>query len=165
MASMTRHIVARLKGRAAAARGERGAELVEFAIIAPVMLFMMAGIIDFAVFFQSYQVTTNAAREGARLAMLPGYDNSGYATALARVDDYIAAAGVHGTYTKAVTPVTIDLGGGTTARGVQVTVTYTHTFSFVGGFVGLLSGTWNNSVTYTTGSVMRTEVQPAVVAP
>ena len=33
----------------------------------------MLGIIDFGFLFQRYEVVTNAAREGARVAILPGY--------------------------------------------------------------------------------------------
>lgn len=141
---------------------ERGAELVEFAIIIPVLLLLMLGIVDFAFLFHSFQVTTNAAREGARLAMLPGYETNGYSTALGRVDDYIVAAGAPGAYTRAVAPVQIDLGGGLMGSGVQVTVTYTHDFMFVGPVVGWVNGTLRDSVTYTTAATMRTELQPVV---
>ena len=140
-------------------RSERGAELVEFAIVMPVLLMLVAGIVDFAFLFHSYQVTTNAAREGARLAMLPGYDLNDYAAAKSRVDDYIRTAGASGAFTRAVAPATVDLGGGLTASGVQVSVTYTHTFMFIGPFVGLFSGTFNDTLTYTASSTMRTELQ------
>ncbi|MGH7900011.1 MAG: TadE/TadG family type IV pilus assembly protein, partial [Candidatus Binatia bacterium] len=52
---------------------ESGAELVEFAFVLPVLLLLIAAIADFAFLFQSYEVATNAVREGARLAVLPGY--------------------------------------------------------------------------------------------
>lgn len=143
-------------------RADCGAELVEFAIAAPVLLLLMAGIVDFALLFHSYEVTTNAAREGARLAVLPDYEANGYATALRRVDDYLAASGATGSFTRAVTPVAVDLGAGLVNGGVQVTVTYTHQFMFIGPFVGLINGTFNDSVTYTTSSAMRTEIQTLV---
>lgn len=138
---------------------ERGAELVEFAIAMPLLLVMMAGIVDFALLFHSFQVTTNAAREGARLAVLPGYNANGYATALARVDDFIDAGGASGTFTRTVVPAPVNIGGGLTQNGVIVTVTYTHDFIFVGPVVGLINGTFANSLTYTTSSAMRTELQ------
>ena len=56
--------------------GERGAALVEFALAVPLMLVVIAGIVDFGFVFQRYEVITNAAREGARLATLPGYDDA-----------------------------------------------------------------------------------------
>ena len=55
---------------------ERGAELVEFAFVFPTLLLVMLGIIDFGFLFQRYEVVTNAAREGARVAILPGYGDA-----------------------------------------------------------------------------------------
>ena len=54
-------------------RSERGAELVEFALILPLLLFIILGLVDFGFMFQRFEVVTNAAREGARIAVLPGY--------------------------------------------------------------------------------------------
>ena len=62
---------------------ERGAELIEFAIVLPVMLLIVMGIVDFGFMFQRYVVLTNAAMEGARVAVLPGYQT---ADVQARVD-------------------------------------------------------------------------------
>ena len=39
----------------------------------PTLLLVMLGIMDFGFLFQRYEVVTNAAREGARVAILPGY--------------------------------------------------------------------------------------------
>ena len=70
---------------------ERGAELVEFAFVFPTLLLVMLGIIDFGFLFQRYEVVTNAAREGARVAILPGYAD---ADVQARVNQYLSAAGL-----------------------------------------------------------------------
>ena len=53
---------------------ERGAEVIEFAIVLPLLLLVIFGIVDFGFLFQRYVVLTNAAMEGARVASLPGYD-------------------------------------------------------------------------------------------
>ena len=42
----------------------------------PTLLLVMLGIIDFGFLFQRYEVVTNAAREGARVAILPGYQTT-----------------------------------------------------------------------------------------
>ena len=39
----------------------------------PILLLVFAGIVDFALMFQRFLVVSNAAREGARIAVLPGY--------------------------------------------------------------------------------------------
>jgi Flp pilus assembly protein TadG len=146
-------------------RTESGAELVEFAMVLPVLLVVFVGVADFALLFHGYQVTTNAAREGARLAVLPGYDANGYATVRTRVTNYLAAGGARGTVVTNVTPVAINLGGGLTCSGVQVTLTYTHPFLLIGPVIGLINGTFGNTVTYQTVAQMRAEVQTAVGGP
>jgi Flp pilus assembly protein TadG len=47
---------------------ERGANLVEMALILPLLLLLLAAIADFGRAFNSYIVINNAAREGARYA-------------------------------------------------------------------------------------------------
>ena len=49
-------------------RGERGAALVEFAIVLPLLLMIVFGIIDFARAFYTQNNLTSAVREGARWA-------------------------------------------------------------------------------------------------
>ena len=65
----------------------------------PTLLLVMLGIIDFGFLFQRYEVVTNAAREGARVAILPGYAD---ADVQARVNQYLTAGGLTGTATVTV---------------------------------------------------------------
>ena len=51
---------------------ERGAVAVEFAIILPVLVILLFGIIQFALAFNRLQGLHAAAREGARIASIPG---------------------------------------------------------------------------------------------
>ncbi|MGI6621922.1 MAG: pilus assembly protein [Clostridiaceae bacterium] len=53
----------------------KGQSLVETAIILPVILLLVLGIIDFGLIFNNYILITNASREGARLAALGGSDS------------------------------------------------------------------------------------------
>ncbi len=56
------------------ARKEKGQSLVELAIILPLLLLILLGIIDFGRVFYSYVTITNASREGARYGALhPGW--------------------------------------------------------------------------------------------
>lgn len=48
-------------------RGERGSIAVEFAIIAPILLMLVFGILEFGFGYHAWDATQNAAREGARL--------------------------------------------------------------------------------------------------
>jgi Flp pilus assembly protein TadG len=140
-------------------RSESGAELVEFALVLPLLLVLIGGIADFAMLFQSYEVTTNAVREGARLAVLPGYALNNYATVRTRVANYLAAGGAAGSHQTTVAPVTLNLGNGLQGSGVQVTLTYTHSFLIIGPIIGLINGTFANTLTYRTTAQMRTEIQ------
>ena len=143
---------------------ERGAQLVEFALITPLLLLIIGGIADFGFLFQSFEVTTNAAREGARVAILPGYDTDadedGQPDAVvARVNAYIQTSNLLGSHTTEVDAEPIDLGAGVEASGVRVTVTYTQPMWIIGPIVGMMSGTFDTDITYRTAAVMRTEMQ------
>jgi Flp pilus assembly protein TadG len=50
------------------ASDERGVAVVEFALIMPVLILLVAGVIQFGIMYSQYQVLQGAAREGARCA-------------------------------------------------------------------------------------------------
>ena len=50
---------------------ERGAAIIETALTLPILLLVAVGIFEFGRAYQTWQVMTNAAREGARVAVLP----------------------------------------------------------------------------------------------
>jgi hypothetical protein len=54
-------------------RGERGAEIIEMALVTPIFLIIIAAMFDFGFLFRNWEVATNAAREGARIGLLPAY--------------------------------------------------------------------------------------------
>jgi Flp pilus assembly protein TadG len=82
------------------ANDRRGASAVEFAIVAPVFFLVVLGIIEFGRMVMVQQVITNAAREGARIAVL---DSATTARVTTRVNDYLSAARLRGA-TVTVTP-------------------------------------------------------------
>ena len=51
-------------------KNERGQAMVELALVLPVLLLLLMGIVEFCRVFHSYLVITNASREGARVAVL-----------------------------------------------------------------------------------------------
>ncbi len=53
-------------------RNRRGASAVEFAIVAPIFILLVFGMIEFGRMCMVQQLLTNASREGARLAVLDG---------------------------------------------------------------------------------------------
>jgi hypothetical protein len=52
--------------------GERGQNMIEFALVLPVLLLIMFGIIEFGRLLLFYAVTTTSAREGARYGAAAG---------------------------------------------------------------------------------------------
>jgi Flp pilus assembly protein TadG len=70
-----------------------GASAVEFAVVAPVFFLVVLGIIEFGRMVMVQQVITNAAREGARIAVL---DGSTTVKVTQRVNDYLSAARLSG---------------------------------------------------------------------
>jgi Flp pilus assembly protein TadG len=116
---------------------ERGAEVVEFAVVLPLLLLVLMGIIDFGMLFQRYHVVTNAAREGARVAVLPGYST---ADVQERVDQFLTAAGLTDPATTTVDPPeTLEVGGQCIVVS-PVTVEYPYTYSAVGAVASYFDG-------------------------
>jgi Flp pilus assembly protein TadG len=137
---------------------ERGAELVEFALVFPTLLLVILGIIDFGFLFQRYEVVTNAAREGARIAVLPDYQANVQANAQARVTQYLTAGGLTGTTTVTVGAAQTMSVGAQCIVVRPVTVAYEHQFLFLGPILGLMGGGTLTDKTLHATSSMRSEL-------
>jgi len=131
-----------------------GAVLIEFALSLPLLLLLIVGIFDFGFLFQKYQVLTNAAREGARMAVLTGYSAADVEN---RVAAYLAAGGATGTPTTAVVDDLITPGSGAPFTAKKVTVTLDHTYLYLAPIASLFGGTFG-TVTLKATSEMRVEV-------
>jgi Flp pilus assembly protein TadG len=152
----------------ASGRSERGQAVIEMALTLPLLLVVAFGIIDFGFMFQRYEVVTNAAREGARLGVLPQYTAT---EAQNRALDYLRGAGITGkvrtcgglevrhTMCARMTTSTVTVAGSSPAKTVsQVTmvVEYDHDYSFVGPFMKLFGSTWG-TIRLRSASSMRRE--------
>ena len=138
-------------------RSDEGAELIEFALVLPMLLLVVLGIAEFGFMFQRYEVITNAAREGARIAVLPGYSTTDVQN---RVAAYVTQGRVPTTTTNptvTVIDVDIPLPGGVPIGAKRVTVTYAHTYMFLPG-IGAMFGASYATVPLTAVAEMRTEV-------
>jgi Flp pilus assembly protein TadG len=138
-------------------QSDSGAELVEFALTFPLLLLVVLGVMDFGLLFQRYEVVTNAAREGARVAVLPGY---AAADVTERVEQYLTAAGLDPALAD-IDPVAasaVAVGpGGPCMTLTGVTVGYPHTYSFIGRFMQYFGGPGLVGRTLTATSTMRYE--------
>jgi Flp pilus assembly protein TadG len=69
-------------------KNERGAAMLEFAIVVPFLLLLILGIIEFGWVFNGWLTVTAAAREGARVAVLEkDNDDDVYAAVQRHVDN------------------------------------------------------------------------------
>lgn len=55
-------------------RSSRGQAILELALVLPVLLLLVFGIVEFGRIFHAYLVVTQAAREGARVGVVGGTD-------------------------------------------------------------------------------------------
>ena len=97
---------------------ERGAGLAEFALVMPVLLMILFGIIEFGFAFGRSQAIAAAAREGGRLASLSSTSPTEVSD---RVDEALGSTTFDGPPV-----VSVDPSGGCLGReGLSVTVTVT----------------------------------------
>jgi Flp pilus assembly protein TadG len=137
----------------------RGAQLVEFALVFPIVLLLTAGIIDVGFLLKDYQVVTNAAREGARLGAVQG----GAAAVTERVNAYLAAGGLQGIATTDVQQVLVTIPSGAAIPAVRVVVAYPYEYMVLAPVATLIaSDAIPSTVTLRAGVTMR---QEAVAAP
>lgn len=132
------------------ARSERGQALVEFAIVLPMLLLLLLGIVDFARAWNVFEVLTDAAREGARVAVV---DQP--ATTEQDVRDTIIEAGQRTAIS--IDPADITITGFHAGRGTQATVRveYDYELKWVGALLGLIAG--DRTITMATEFAMRNE--------
>lgn len=142
-------------------RGERGQAVIELAMTLPLLLLVVLGIFDFGFMFQKYEVVTNAAREGARVGVLPDYTPT---DAVNRALQYLDSGGLGGP--GVTTAPSGSCGGGVVANKrcavattstvtlpavgtepakvvpqITVVVEFDYEFTFVGPLMNLFGGT------------------------
>jgi Flp pilus assembly protein TadG len=135
---------------------QSGQAVIELALTLPLLLVVVMGIFDFGLMFQHYEVVTNAAREGARVGVLPNYTT---ADAQARAQQYLSSGGLSASSATINAAVSASPSFGSppkTVNQVTVTVAYPYTYPFVGPMLNLLGGSLG-SVQLQATSTMRVE--------
>jgi Flp pilus assembly protein TadG len=140
------------------ARRERGAALIEMALTLPLLLLLSIGVFEFGRAFQHWEVLTNATREGARIATLPGTSDSDVTS---RVVSYLSAGRMTSAGSATVTVVhddEISIGTGT-ASASTVTVQYPFEFIVLQPVARLVAPGTNvgEAITMTVSATMRNE--------
>jgi Flp pilus assembly protein TadG len=133
----------------------RGQAVVEFALVLPLVLIMVISVFEFARAWNIQQVLTDAAREGARVAVVGhGFGKSPTtveAEVNAVVDNAVSVAGID------PSKVDLELDGEELGRGDPVTVRLEmdYAFTFLGPLMGWTIG--KSSLTLRTSITMRNE--------
>jgi len=120
---------------------EDGSALVEFAVILPVLVFLLVGMMEFGLLLYNQQVITNASREGARYGIVSRTPRRTAEEIEAVVNNYCADHLVTfggGSPDTDVNPA--DTGGSTFGQDLVVTVTFHYDFLVLPNFVGALIG-------------------------
>ncbi|MGO4383770.1 TadE/TadG family type IV pilus assembly protein [Specibacter sp. RAF43] len=108
---------------------ERGAAAVEFALLLPILLLLVIGIMEFGRAFNVQISASNAAREGARYAAVH-YAEAGFTNGAAQAAALAAAPTL-----PAGTPVTITYSAGACSSGSTVTVRVVTTPGWMTGYL------------------------------
>jgi len=124
-------------------RLERGAAAVEMALLLPVLVLFVGGIVDFGRAFFTQVVLTNAAREGARAAIVL---TTGTPNADIQIRAQAASLDVSGTVTVTIVKNCVAALPTDQAQ-VQVSAPFTYTF------LGIIPGI-QKSTTLTSKAVM-----------
>jgi Flp pilus assembly protein TadG len=132
-----------------ATRNRRGQALAEFALILPLILLFIAGIVEMGRAWNIKQAVTDAAREGARYAVVQDPAITTTADVKAKIEERLALASIETS--------TIDFSPDFHVKGSEMTVTVSTTFRM--GLIGVLLG-WAGApsvVNISTQATMRNE--------
>lgn len=136
-------------------RSQRGAALIETAITIPMVLLVSVAIFEFGRAYQTWQVLTNAAREGARVSILAEATD---AQVTAAVRDYMTSGRITGAATAPViVERTVPLGPNTSSR---ITINYPFNFMVIGPVARLVRSTstlGGGALTMSAVALMRNE--------
>jgi Flp pilus assembly protein TadG len=143
-------VVAVSKG---AFKRDAGQSLVEFAILVPVLMGVVIGIFEFGRAWNVDQVLTNAAREGARLAVI-GTSTEG------NVLEAVETALTNASLDPSVATISVDGMDDTFGSPATVQIQYPYEFVFLGpimAFLGDGEGDTPGAITLTSQISFRNE--------
>jgi Flp pilus assembly protein TadG len=121
---------------------EKGQNLVEFALVVPMLLLLVFGIAEFGRAWMTQNILTGAAREAVRILAVP----PGPITPRARADNVLNTAGITGAIVDVVDP-------GVAFGPVSVTIDY----DFPVVVVGFIPGLDNTTLPLSSKTTMRRE--------
>ena len=136
-------------------RNQRGAALLETAITIPLVLLVTVAIFEFGRAYQTWQVLTNAAREGARVAVLMESTDAQITDA---VRNYMQGGRLPAANSASINiERTVPFGANTASR---ITVSYPFNFTVLNPVIRLVnrsSTTGSGTTTMNSSALMRNE--------
>ena len=113
-------------------RSESGASAVEFALLLPLLMMILFGILEFGLALYRQAILTNASREGARLGIVQSTPAITTAQINAAIDTYLTSAGIPpGDVSRTI------VAGGVTGTPVQVGLTLPYTYVVLPGLTSI----------------------------
>lgn len=122
----------------------KGQTLVEMALVLPIILFVLMGIVEFGRIFNTYLLLTNASREGVRVAAVGGTD--------ADAENSVRNTTV--VLNQALLHIAIDPDETERSRGLPVTVTVSYNLELICPLVNVVLP---NPFPLSSQTTMRTE--------
>jgi Flp pilus assembly protein TadG len=136
--------------------GQRGQALIEMALTLPIVLVVCVSIFEFGRALQVWQQLTTAAREGARVAVLPGATTDGVKD---RVLQQMEAEGLPNRNADQITVVTdaeLTMSGNAVSAS-QITIAYPYSFMVLNPVMQLIASDVGTPITMTASALMRNE--------
>jgi Flp pilus assembly protein TadG len=140
---------------------QEGASAIEFAIVLPLLLILVFGIIEFSILLYDKAMITNASREGARLGIVYRYadggpNHPGDGEISAAVAQYIQNHLISfGSGDSANT--TISRTGDSPGDSLTVTVNYQYSFLVFSSLLSLVGGSMSDGIPLDAMTIMRME--------
>ena len=143
---------------------QKGAEIIEFALILPILLFIMFGIMEFGLVLYDKAIITNASREGARSgavfkcpvltanqihAVITNYSKG--------LVSFSAEKAVPSVIVTPTPPSTVTNCGANSGTPLTVSVSYTYKFLVFGNLFSLLAPGFTNPIVLSATTVMNYE--------
>ena len=110
---------------------EKGVQAVELALLLPIFLGVVFGVVDFGMMMRNQEVLTNASREGARAGIMLRDPRPTEIDIINVVNTHFTNAG----WDPAQATVTVTGAGGNSGDDLSVAVTYNYTFHILSSVI------------------------------
>lgn len=137
-------------------RSQRGAAAVEFAVVLPLLLVLLFGIVEFSILLFDKALLTNASREGARAGIVFATPRVPDATIQAVVNTY-CASNLISFGNDTLPPATVARTGSNSGDILTVTVNYNFRFLVFSNLITLFGGSYRSGIPLRAVTVMRLE--------